>query len=164
MNDFAFTSDFWSWWVIALTVVNILACWWLIGWTSKPRAGEAATSEARLEALLEEAETAGLEPMIAEGQLALARVRAGAGRHAGALEAAERTIASATSLGAQDLLVEARHLAAVSLAEQGRRDAALAQVIAGLEPLERVRTGLEPEDLVFFVARPTTRAEITKRE
>ena len=45
MNDFAFTSDFWSWWVIVLTVANILACWWLIAWTSKPRPGEAATGD-----------------------------------------------------------------------------------------------------------------------
>ena len=45
MNDFAFTSDFWSWWVIVLTVGNILACWWLIVWASKRRAGEAAVGD-----------------------------------------------------------------------------------------------------------------------
>ena len=30
MNDFEFSSEFWNWWVIVLTVGNILACWWLI--------------------------------------------------------------------------------------------------------------------------------------
>jgi len=45
MNDFVFTSDFWSWWVIVLTVGNILGCWWLIRWTSKPQAGEAASGD-----------------------------------------------------------------------------------------------------------------------
>lgn len=43
MNDFVFSSEFWNWWVIALTLGNILACWWLIAWTSKKKAGEAAT-------------------------------------------------------------------------------------------------------------------------
>ena len=43
--DFIFSSDFWSWWVIALTVGNILACWWLLIWTAKPRPGEAAVGE-----------------------------------------------------------------------------------------------------------------------
>jgi cytochrome c oxidase cbb3-type subunit 3 len=41
--DFVFTSDFWNWWVIALTLGNILACWWLIAWTGKKKAGEAAS-------------------------------------------------------------------------------------------------------------------------
>ncbi|WJW75637.1 cytochrome-c oxidase, cbb3-type subunit III [Thiohalobacter sp. IOR34] len=45
MNDFTFSSEFWNWWVILLTVGNILACWWLIVWTSKKRAGEAAAGE-----------------------------------------------------------------------------------------------------------------------
>ena len=40
-NDFVFSSEFWNWWVIALTLGNILACWWLIAWTSKKRTGEA---------------------------------------------------------------------------------------------------------------------------
>jgi len=44
-NDFAFSSEFWNWWVIGLTLANILACWWLISWTSKKRAGEAASGE-----------------------------------------------------------------------------------------------------------------------
>lgn len=42
MNDFVFSSEFWNWWVIALTLGNILACWWLIAWTGKKKAGEAA--------------------------------------------------------------------------------------------------------------------------
>ncbi|MFP5505609.1 MAG: cytochrome-c oxidase, cbb3-type subunit III [Gammaproteobacteria bacterium] len=41
--DFVFTSEFWNWWVIALTLGNILACWWLIAWTAKKKAGEAAS-------------------------------------------------------------------------------------------------------------------------
>lgn len=45
MGDFTFSSDFWSWWVIVLTVGNILGCWWLIVWTMKKRAGEAATGD-----------------------------------------------------------------------------------------------------------------------
>ena len=38
-------SSFWSWWVIIITVGNIVACYWLIQWASKPRAGEAATGD-----------------------------------------------------------------------------------------------------------------------
>jgi cytochrome c oxidase cbb3-type subunit 3 len=38
-------SAFWSWFIIVLTVGNILACWWLIRWTAKPRPGEASSSE-----------------------------------------------------------------------------------------------------------------------
>ena len=45
MSEFEFSSDFWSWWVILLTVANILACWWLIAWTSKRREGEAAVGD-----------------------------------------------------------------------------------------------------------------------
>jgi cytochrome c oxidase cbb3-type subunit III len=45
MSQFTFTSSFWSWWVIALTIANILGCWWLIAWTKKRRAGEAPIGE-----------------------------------------------------------------------------------------------------------------------
>jgi cytochrome c oxidase cbb3-type subunit 3 len=38
-------SSFWSWWVIIITVGNIVACYWLIKWASKPRVGEAATGD-----------------------------------------------------------------------------------------------------------------------
>ena len=38
-------GTFWSWFIIILTIGNILACWWLIRWTAKPRPGEAASSE-----------------------------------------------------------------------------------------------------------------------
>ena len=38
-------SNFWHWWVIIITVGNILACFWLIKWASKPRKGEAATGD-----------------------------------------------------------------------------------------------------------------------
>ncbi len=34
-------SSFWSWYVALLTVGNIVACYWLIRWASKPRKGEA---------------------------------------------------------------------------------------------------------------------------
>lgn len=45
VQDFAFTSEFWSVWIIVLTLGNILACWWLIRWTAKKRAGEAAEGD-----------------------------------------------------------------------------------------------------------------------
>ena len=38
-------SSFWSGWIIVIAAGNILACWWLIWWTMKERAGEAATGE-----------------------------------------------------------------------------------------------------------------------
>ncbi|MRH78943.1 cytochrome-c oxidase, cbb3-type subunit III [Spiribacter sp. C176] len=38
-------SLFWSLFIIVLTLGNIFACWWLIRWTAKPRAGEAAAHE-----------------------------------------------------------------------------------------------------------------------
>ncbi len=45
VQDFAFTSGFWSGWIIVLTLGNIFACWWLIRWTAKKRAGEAAEGD-----------------------------------------------------------------------------------------------------------------------
>jgi len=44
-QDFAFTSGFWSGWIIVLTLGNIFACWWLIRWTAKRRDGEAAEGD-----------------------------------------------------------------------------------------------------------------------
>ena len=44
-SQFQFTSNFWNIWIIVLSVGNILACWWLIRWTSKPQSGEAATGD-----------------------------------------------------------------------------------------------------------------------
>jgi cytochrome c oxidase cbb3-type subunit 3 len=38
-------SSFWSSWIIVITVANILACFWLIWWTMKKRAGESATGD-----------------------------------------------------------------------------------------------------------------------
>ena len=38
-------SSFWSWWVIILTLGNIVACYWLIRWASRRRAGEATQGE-----------------------------------------------------------------------------------------------------------------------
>ncbi len=38
-------SSFWSWYVTILTVGNILACYWLIRWAGKRRAGEAAEGD-----------------------------------------------------------------------------------------------------------------------
>jgi cytochrome c oxidase cbb3-type subunit 3 len=38
-------SDFWSIWIIVLTVANILGCLWLIRWTMKKRTGEAAQGD-----------------------------------------------------------------------------------------------------------------------
>lgn len=38
-------SQFWSLWIIVLTVLNILGCLWLIRWTMKKRAGESAQGD-----------------------------------------------------------------------------------------------------------------------
>jgi cytochrome c oxidase cbb3-type subunit 3 len=38
-------SSFWSGWIILIAMGNILACLWLIWWTMKKRAGEAATGD-----------------------------------------------------------------------------------------------------------------------
>ncbi|MEM7209238.1 MAG: cytochrome-c oxidase, cbb3-type subunit III [Pseudomonadota bacterium] len=38
-------SDFWSGWIIVLTVVNIVACFWIIWWTQRPRADDTAAGE-----------------------------------------------------------------------------------------------------------------------
>ena len=38
-------SAFWNGWIIGLTVLNILACLWLIRWTMKRRTGEAAQGD-----------------------------------------------------------------------------------------------------------------------
>lgn len=38
-------SEFWSLWIIVLTVLNVLGCWWLIRWTMKKRDGESAQGD-----------------------------------------------------------------------------------------------------------------------
>ena len=38
-------SDFWSGWIIFLSAANIWACYWLVGWVTKARSGEADTGE-----------------------------------------------------------------------------------------------------------------------
>ena len=38
-------SSFWSGWIIVLSVANILGCFWLIWWTMRRRAGEAAQGD-----------------------------------------------------------------------------------------------------------------------
>lgn len=38
-------SNFWSAWIIFLTAANIYGCWWLVRWTVKPRAEEAAEGD-----------------------------------------------------------------------------------------------------------------------
>lgn len=38
-------SNFFNWWVIVITLVNIFACWWLIRWTMKKRPEEAQTGD-----------------------------------------------------------------------------------------------------------------------
>lgn len=38
-------SEFWSGWIIVLTVLNILGCFWLIRWTMKKRVDESAQGE-----------------------------------------------------------------------------------------------------------------------
>jgi len=38
-------STSWSWYIIILTVANIVACFWLIRWTSKRQVGEAAQGD-----------------------------------------------------------------------------------------------------------------------
>ncbi len=38
-------SSFWSWFVAIISVGNILACYWLIWWASRPRAGEAPAGD-----------------------------------------------------------------------------------------------------------------------
>lgn len=34
--------EFWSWWIIVLTLGNIAACYWLVWWTGRPRPNEVA--------------------------------------------------------------------------------------------------------------------------
>lgn len=38
-------SSFWSWWITIITVGNIVACYWLVKWATKPHTGEAATGD-----------------------------------------------------------------------------------------------------------------------
>ena len=38
-------SNFFNWWVIVITLVNIIGCWWLIRWTMKKRPEESAAGE-----------------------------------------------------------------------------------------------------------------------
>ena len=44
-NEFAFSSDFWSWWVIVITLGTIGGCWWLTIWSSKHEPGEAKSGD-----------------------------------------------------------------------------------------------------------------------
>ena len=38
-------STFWSWYVAVLTIANLVGCYWLIKWATRPRSGEASEGE-----------------------------------------------------------------------------------------------------------------------
>lgn len=122
------------------------------------QAGETARSVSDLELVSKDAESAGLVPIAGAAHLTLARVRLAAGQDRDALRDADLAIATATSLGQQDLLFQAHHLAGQSLQRQGDRARAADRFSAALGPLEEMRRGLRDDPLKFFLGRPDTAA------
>ena len=118
----------------------------------------AARAAGALDAALAEVRRAGLDPLLAPGLLAGARLSLAGGRAAEAQAQAAEGERAATRLGQRDLLFQARHLAAEAMRRAGRGADAQAQYLKALEPLEEMRSGLAGDALTIFLARPETAA------
>lgn len=119
-------------------------------------AAETGLSVSGLEAVGEEARSAGLLPLVGMARLALARTQLRAGRAVEALRSAERAIETAAPLRQRDVLFEAHRLAAVSLLRQGKTGEALERCVAALTLLEELRQGLKEPLLGQFLGRTET--------
>jgi tetratricopeptide (TPR) repeat protein len=120
------------------------------------QAGAASGRIGHLEAVLREAESAGLKPVVVAARLALARALLAAHRPVEALAETKKAVAAAGALRERDLLFQARRLGAEGLVQAGKRDGAAEQCLAGLEPLEQMRRDLRAPQLEQFLRRPET--------
>ncbi|MEE9229983.1 MAG: tetratricopeptide repeat protein, partial [Acidobacteriota bacterium] len=127
-----------------------------LGLIARLNAAEAGRSVRDLEAILGEAQSAGLAPLEAPARLALAQIHLGARQHERALEEAERTIEAATPLLQRDLLFQAHHLAGKCLRRQGKAEAALDHFSAALAVFEELVRSLKEDPLAHFLGRSET--------
>jgi tetratricopeptide (TPR) repeat protein len=118
------------------------------------QAGELTGSAPDLQEVVKEAQSSGLAPVVATGELALARVHLAAGRAREAAQVADRAVAAAAPLRLQDVLFQSRHAAGRALKAEGKTATALDQFASALAPLEEIRRGLQGDDLQRFLARP----------
>jgi tetratricopeptide (TPR) repeat protein/TolB-like protein len=109
-----------------------------------------------LEAVLAEAEKAGLAPLVAPAHLELARIDLAAGRAAAARDHAAKAAAAATRLRERDFAFQAAHIEALALARQGQGAAAVEMHRKALALLEEMRAGLKDADLKAFLGRAET--------
>ena len=120
--------------------------------------GRLANSGRDLEAVLADAEKAGLAPLVAPTVLALARIDLAAGRAAAARERAAKAAAAAARLGQRDYAFQAAHVEASALARQGQGAAAVEAHRKALALFEEMRAGLKDSDLRAFLGRAETAA------
>ena len=116
--------------------------------------GRAARSASAIEAVLADAEKAGLEPLVGPALLELARLDFAAGRAAQARERAVKAASAAARLTQRDVVLQAAQVEGAALAKLARGAEASAAYARGLQPLEEMRAGLEPALLAAFLARP----------
>lgn len=121
--------------------------------------GEARASREELQAVLREADTAGLRPFATRAQLALGRVLLEDKRPGDALVYAEKAIKGATGLGQKDLLAQAHHLAARALEARGGggdTEKAVVHYESAVKALGDVASPLPEELRLFLESRPAT--------
>ncbi|MCZ6778142.1 MAG: tetratricopeptide repeat protein [Acidobacteria bacterium] len=109
-----------------------------------------------LERLVQEAKTAGLEPLLAPGRIARARLLLESGRAEQATEEIEKAKKVAASLSQLDQLFQAYHVSSRILEAQGNREGASLEYAAALEPLEQMRSRLSGPRARHFLGRAET--------
>jgi hypothetical protein len=120
------------------------------------QAGEVARSVADLQAVAQEADSAGLAPIAALAHLALARTRLAARHFGDALRDADLATASARRLGQKEILFQALHVAGQSLRNQGDEAGAADRFRDAILPLEEMSRALQADARKTFLARPDT--------
>jgi eukaryotic-like serine/threonine-protein kinase len=123
---------------------------------AKLQLGEARRSVRDLQAILQEARSSGLAPLVAPAHLALAQLHLATARSGESLRETESTIEAATPLLQRDLLFQAHHLAGKLLQRQGKAAGAADHFAAGLSSLEEMRQSLRSPYLDPFLRRQET--------
>jgi tetratricopeptide (TPR) repeat protein len=111
-----------------------------------------------LEAVLKDARTSGLAPLVAPALVSLAAMDLQAGRLDQAAARAREAAGEAAKLKERDWMMQARRIEGSALLRQGKTEPAAAAFRQALAPFEEMRAGLAGPSLAAFLARPETAA------
>jgi tetratricopeptide (TPR) repeat protein/TolB-like protein len=109
-----------------------------------------------LEAVLKDARSSGLAPLVAPALAALAAIDLQSGRLDQASARAREAATEAAKLKERDWMVQAARLEGTALLRQGKTQEAAAAFRQALAPFEEMRSGLSGAPLAAFLARPET--------